>query len=592
MEKRWSLKELYPSFESVEFKTDLKKCEEMIEQFNQWGKENLHTTDGAQAKLEGYINQANELYLLFTRLYAFVSLTLSVETKHETALQMREKMQKMNVALTPIDVQFRKWVTSLENLEEKIDGSELLKEHCFALSEIVESGKYLLSEKEEQVIAEMDTTGATSWTNLHQNLTSNLMVDIELDGEVKKLPLSVIRNMAYESDVELRKKAYEAELKGYEKIDESIAAALNGIKGQVITIAKMRGYDSPLDETLLKSRMDRETLEAMLTAMKESLPAFHKYFQAKAKLLGHKGGLPFYDMFAPIGSVDMTFSYEESRDYIVDNMKKFSTKWADFMAHAFDNQWIDAEPREGKIGGAFCSNLKPIKASRILSNFTGSFSDMITLAHELGHAYHGDCLLDETMLNSEYPMPLAETASIFSETIIFEAALKSVNDDEALVILENSVSGAAQVIVDILSRYLFETEVFNRRKDHSLSVSELKEVMLDAQKEAYGDGLDHDCLHPYMWIPKIHYYHASLNFYNFPYAFGLLFAKGLYAEYLKQGDPFIDKFDQLLAATGKNKVGDVTKMIDIDVTSVDFWRASLKLIEEEIERFVELCDRA
>lgn len=449
----------------------------------------------------------------------------------------------------------------------------------------------MLSEKEEVLISKLTNTGSTAWSNLQNMISSTLVVDINIDGEEKQLPLPVVRNMAHDKDPAKRKLAYEAELKAYKKIEESSAAALNGIKGEVITLAELRGYKSPLEETLKDSRMDEETLNAMLTAMKEFLPVFHKYYRKKAEILGYENGLPFYEMFAPMGGVNRTFTYEEAMDYIIENFRSFSDRLADFVQNAYEKNWLDVEPREGKRGGAFCSNLHSIGESRIMANFNGSFSNMTTLAHELGHAYHGLNLKDETILNSGYPMPIAETASIFNETIVVNAALKEANDEEALSILEASISDAGQVIVDIYSRFLFETELFERRKTHPLSVNELKEIMLEAQKQAYGDGLDHDILHPYMWLNKTHYYSAGRNFYNFPYAFGLLFSKGLYAEYLKRGEEFVKEYDELLNATGKNNIKDVALRMGIDVSDPEFFRNSLRLIEKDIERFIELADK-
>lgn len=588
MNMRWSLKELYTSFDSPELAKDLAKCPILIEKIKTWAQNNLTSKDNAVAKLEEYINYQITFEDLAGKVYSFASLTTSTEAKNERGLQIIDRLQNLFTELTEPQVNFEKWLGSLDNLDELISSSALLEEHRFYLSEIAKRTKYLLSEKEEVLISKMSTSGSKAWSHLQALLTSTLMVDITVDGEAKKLPLPVVRNMAYEKDAEIRKTAYEAELNAYKKIEDSSAASLNGIKGEVITIAGMRGFKSPLEETLIKSRMDEETLNAMLEAMKESLPAFHKYYRRKGELLGHKNGLPFYDMFAPMGEVTRTFTYEEANDYIVKNFGTFSEKLAKFADNAFKQSWIDAEPREGKRGGAFCSGLHFIKQSRILSNFTGSFSDVTTLAHELGHGYHGYCLSEESSLNCDYPMPIAETASIFCETIVMNAALKEANDKEAFGILETLISDAGQVIVDILSRFIFESSVFEGRKDHSLSVNELKELMLNAQKEAYGDGLDHDLLHPYMWVNKVHYYYASLNFYNFPYAFGLLFAKGLYAEYLKRGETFVQEYDNLLAATGRNNIADVAAIMGIDVRSKAFWRSSLELIEKDIENFLEI----
>jgi len=591
MDMRWSLDRLYTSFESKEYKDDLKKLDELIKDFTDWSDNNLNSPENSTYKIETYLNKVIDLTNLFTKLMSFASLTSSVDAKNEDALKYMDMLNMKYSETAKAYSKFKQFIGSIDNLDELIESSKLLKEHSFYLKEIKSSTKYLLSQEEEILISKMKNTGSKAWAKLQNIVTSTLLVDMEMDGEMKKLPLTVVRNMAYSSDSALRKKAYEAELKSYEKIEETSAACLNGIKGEVITISNLRGYKSPLEQTLIDSRMDEEILNAMFTAMKESLPAFHRYFMKKAQLLGHKNGLPFYDLFAPIGNMNRTFSYEEARKYIVDNFRSFSDKLADFADNAFENRWIDAEPREGKRGGAFCSNLHPIKESRIMANFDGSFSNVITLAHELGHGYHGSCLVDESILNSSYPMPIAETASIFCETIVVNAALKEASEEEQLSILESSLQDAGQVIVDIYSRFLFEDEVFSRRKDHSLSVKELKNIMIEAQKAAYGNGLDHEYLHPYMWINKSHYYSAERNYYNFPYAFGLLFSKGLYYKYLEDEKSFVKKYDELLRETGKNNIADVAKMMDIDVHSVDFFRNSLKLIEKDIEKFIELADK-
>ncbi len=591
MNMRWSLDELYTSFESEEFISDMARFNKEIENFIQWADENLKTSDNPVYKTEEYLKRSIALSQLSSKLMAYPRLTLSVEAKNEIALQYMDKLQIKYSEITKPSVQFENFIGSLDDLEKIIESSKICKEHSFYLNEIKESTKYSLSEKEEILASKMSHTGSKAWSKLQNILTSTLLVDIELDGNLKQLPLPIIRNMAHNKDQEVRKTAYISELKAYKKIEESSAACLNGIKGEVITISQMRGYNSPLEQTLVTSRMDEETLNTMLKAIEESLPIFHKYYRKKGEILGHKNGLPFYDIHAPIGEMDKTYTYDEARKYVVENFRTFSDRLANFADNAFEKRWIDAEPREGKRGGAFCSNLHAIKESRILTSFNESFSNVITLAHELGHGYHGLCLKDETILNSRYPMPIAETASIFCETIVMNTALREASDKEKFSILESSISDAGQVIVDIYSRFLFEKELFKRRESHALSVNELNEIMLVAQKKAFGNGLDHDYLHPYMWINKPHYYYGERNFYNFPYAFGLLFSKGLYVEYLKDKDAFVKEYDKFLCATGKNNIVDVAKIMGIDVHSEDFFKSSLKLVEKDIEQFINLANK-
>lgn len=590
MNMRWDLDVLYTSFDSPECEQDWEQLCRETEEVKSWASEQLGNQENAVVKMEAYITKMTSILQKQNRLYSFAELTASVDAKNEKALQMVERIQNQSVELVEPNVQFQKWLGAVDDLDGQIGESALLETHRFMLKEMAEKSKYMLSEKEEIIIAKMKNTGSNAWTKLQEMLTSTLLVEVTVNGEKQQLPLPVVRNMAYEKDPEVRKQAYEAELAAYKKIEESSAASLNGIKGEVITVAKLRGYESVLDKTLKDARMDQETLDAMWTAIRESLPTFHKYYSKKAELLGHASGkLPFYDMFAPVGDADMRFTYEEARDFIVKHFGSFSEKLANYAARAFDNRWIDAETREGKRGGAFCANLHVVGESRIMANYTGSYNDVSTLAHELGHGYHGDCLVKEAFFNSDYPMPIAETASILCETIIANAALQQATPDEAFAILENDISGAGQVIVDIYSRFLFESALIEKRENGSLSVKELKELMLQAQKEAYGNGLDPEMLHPYMWVCKPHYYSADYNYYNFPYAFGLLFAKGLYAVYLERGEAFVEQYDQLLAVTGKMSIADVAAIMDVDVRSVDFWRNSLSFIGKDIEKFVELA---
>ena len=588
MSLNWSLKELYPSFESNEFKMDMEKLTTKIQEINEWANEIVEDDCNILLKLEEYIKRYSKLNELISKIGAFIELSISVNTKDSEALRYSDIFEKKLTYIVEASTKLERYISKISDIDSIIEKSELLKAHEFVLKNIVEQSKYLLSDKEESIIANMKNTGSNAWSKLKDNLISSLKVEINEDGEVKEYPLTVVLNMAEDKCEEVRKRAYEAEIASYKKVEEGVAAALNGIKGEVITVCDFRGYKSPLEKTLLDSRMDEESLNAMLDAMKESLPAFRKYLRRKAEMLGHKNGLPFYDLYAPISSADMKFTYDEGAKFVVKNFRTFSDNLGDFAQKAIDNDWIDVEPREGKVGGAFCAGLHFIGESRVLLNYGGSFGDVVTMAHELGHGFHGECLKNEAILNSEYPMTIAETASTFCETIIKKAAIKEANKDEALAILEAEICDCTQVIVDIYSRFLFEKSVFEARKESALTVEKIKELMLEAQREAYGDGLDPEYLHPYMWAWKPHYYDANYNYYNFPYAFGLLFAKGLYAEYLKKGTSFTSEYEKLLSITGKNKIADITKEVGIDIHNKEFWRNSLKTIQDDIEKFIEL----
>ena len=584
---RWNLDDLYTSFDSKEFLADFEAAKKEVADMGEWAAANFASKDNAKEKLEAHINRVNG-FKAWQKLMTFTMLSRSVDESDELAKKYSDRLRVIFADMSKPNVLFRAYVCSLPNLDELIAQSDILKEHEFLLKETVERGKYLLSEKEELVMAMMRATGSSAWEDIKNQITSIMKMEVEIEGEKKLLNLTAIRNLAHDANQQTRRNAYFAELKSYEEVNKVAAAALNAVKGEVLTNVKLRGYDSALHMTLVNSRMQEGTLNAMLEAIVDSLPSLRRFFKRKAELLGHKNGLPFYDLFAPTGKVNMSFTYEEAKEFILEHFTTYSKKLGDFTRQAFENDWVDAEVRDGKRGGAFCSNIHAIGQSRIMSNYSNSFSNMKTLAHEFGHAYHGECLKHLPSLKTSYTMPIAETASTFCETIVTNAAIKKADRDQAYAILEAEITGALQVIIDIYSRFVFEKSFFEKRQGGSLSVSEINSLMEEAQKTAYGDGLDPEYLHPYMWINKVHYYYAERNFYNFPYAYGLLFSLGLYAQYLKEGESFVQKYDDLLAATGSATLEQIGDLAGIDVRTKDFWKQSISVIEGKIDEFCNL----
>lgn len=585
MEHFWDLSTIYKSFEHESYQEDIKKLHESIDALSK-----LKLTEDFDTTAAAFINHFNKTLELFYPIVTYASLTYSTDTNNDTALKYLSKMEETSALLTEPSVKFQKWLKNFDISVIENSKNETVSKHEFYLKETYKKASHLLSDQEEILLSKLQAVGSSAWSNLQGKLTSGLMIDFEIDGQVKPYSLSMIRTFANHKDQDVRKRAYEAELKGYKRIDESIAASLNAIKGEVNILSKLRGYDSPLQQSASTAQLDMASLEAMISAMKEKLPVFHNYLKRKALLLGHKGSLPFYDLFAPVSSSSLTYTYEEAQAFVLKNFGAFSQELSDFAKNAFDNKWLDVEPREGKRGGAFCAGVRGRSQSRIMLNFDGSFSEVSTMAHELGHGYHNSQVYKETMLNASYPMPVAETASIFCETIVTNAAIESASKEDAVFILEKSIEGSTQVIVDILSRFIFEKNVFDARLEGPLSVVQINNIMSEAQKEAYGDGLDAQTLHPYMWICKPHYYSSGFSFYNYPYAFGLLFGKGLYAQY-KSGRPnFVEAYNTLLNNTTKMDAKAVAKTMGIDITKKDFWLASLEMIEEEINQFIRLTE--
>ena len=571
----WTLEDLYPSFESQEFKQDVEAYKALKGKF-----ESLTLEDSIEG-ITQVVKLLEESTVLTGRLYNYIHLTLATDTTHETATQVEVQLAGVSADLQATYAKVSKF---LGTIQTDITTDPFLAEYRYYFEEAKKDATHLLSDELEEVLAKMSISGGKAWSQLFDFMWSSAQG--EYKGEV--VTLSEIRGKAYDSDAEVRKSAYEAELKMYDAIKEPIAFSLNHIKKEVLTTSQLRGFESPLAHTLEASRMSRETLDALLEAIREYLPNFRKYLRHKAALLGHENGLPFYDLFAPVGNSSRTFTVEESKDYLIENFKTFSADLAEMTEEFFDKHYIDFYPRKGKVGGAFCANLPMIKQSRVLTNFTGSLSDVVTLAHELGHAYHGLHIENHRPLNQDYSMPVAETASTFNENIIMNTAIKEASDEEKIALIESQLQDTTQIIVDIYSRYLFESAVFENREQSFMFSKDLEEMMLSAQKEAYGDGLDQSYLHPYMWACKPHYYSTGLSFYNFPYAFGGLFSKGLYAIYQEQPEGFVEKYQELLRATTVSCVEDTAKVLGVDVSTPEFWKKALAEVAESIEAFIAL----
>lgn len=583
MNTEWSLEVYYKGYEDPAFAEDFE-----LLQKNAQALETALGQAREQDDVQGLVTvlEAKEAYakVLF-KLNEYLGLRNSVDTTDGKTLDYIGRLDKINASTAKAQSAMDKYIAGVADLEACIAAHPLLTEYAFLLRNTKKNAVHLFSDEMEAMISRMNLSGGNAWSRLFDYLTSTLKVDY--DGEQITLP--AVRNLANDPDGAVRKKAYEAELASYAKIEGSIAYALNNIKSQVRMLAQERGYDSALTMTLDQSNMKRETLDAMFGAMQEYLPVFHKYMRAKAEYLGYHNGLPWFEMLAPLGRNDKKYTLEEAKQCLLDSFGQFSKDMADMMERAFDEEWIDFYPREGKVGGAFCCEVSHAGQSRILANFNGSFDAVDTLAHELGHAYHGTQTCSHRILNRDYPMQVAETASTFNETHITCLAIAKATGEEKLALLDNILMNTTQVICDIYSRFLFEDSVFNACEDRFLMPEDLKAMMLDAQKKAYGDGLDPEYMHPYMWACKGHYYSEALSYYNFPYAFGAMLAMGLYSMYLKEGEAFLPKYNKFLHATTVMSVEDTAAVVGIDLTSKDFWRESLKSFADMIDEFVELA---
>ncbi|HSF81710.1 MAG TPA: M3 family oligoendopeptidase [Anaerolineales bacterium] len=593
----WDLTNVYPALNSAEFSADFEALKLQLAALDQFVTEKISLVkdtlgSAEQAELvQEMLERLNAVYLLTGKLRSYIHSFISTDSFNLEAKRISSEYEMLLVGLRNQEVKLKRWIGSLSAvLPALIDLNPVCQAHAFYLLETDTQSKFLMSDAEEALAAELYLSGASAWNKLQGVVTSQLSVEIELDGEIKSLAMPALINLHSHPDEGVRKKAHFAEIAAWEKNREPLASALNGIKGSVNTLNRRRQREDALHSALDSTRIDRQTLQALLAAMAGSFPDFRRYFKAKASRLG-KERLAWWDIFAPLGKTTTNYSYAEACDFIIEHFGQFSPDLQAYARRAFDNNWIDAEPRVGKRGGAFCMAIPGVNESRVLCNFDGSLDQVFTIAHELGHAYHNECRFraGKTELQRVTPMTLAETASIFCETIITEAILEQTSDPkEELAILETALIGDAQVVVDIYSRYLFEKEVFERREKAELSADDLCETMERAQKATYGDGLDENQLHPYMWTWKPHYYYPHLSFYNFPYTFGLLFGTGLYAIYQERGAGFIPDYVDLLASTGEATPAELAGRFGIDIREQDFWESSLSVVKQRIDRYCSL----
>jgi oligoendopeptidase F len=593
---RWDMTSVFPALDSPEFDAAfaaaVARVPELVALFDAEGITALSPTpgeadDALTARYERVTDALNDFLARQREVSAYISSFISTDATNALA---QAKMSELRSALVPMSVLYTRYTAWLGSLptESLTARSPVAAGHAYYLWEAKEYAAHLLPPGEEELSAQLSLAGGSAWGKLYSDFTSLLTVPFarQPDGETENLPMSVIRSLANDPDADTRRRAYEAEIAAWERSALPLAAAMNAIKYESLTMAKRRGWGTPLDAAVFGNHIDRATLDAMLSSARKAFPDIRRYLRAKARLVSGAERLPWYDLFAPLPGAEAEWNWANATRFVAEEFGVYSPKLRGLAERAFTENWIDAEPRPGKRDGAFCMMVRGGE-SRVFQNYQGSFREVSTLAHELGHAYHNLCQADCTLLQRGTPMTLAETASIFCETLIQGPALARAGRAERLVLLEAALQRNCQTVVDIYSRVLFEERTIEARAKRELSSAELCEIMAEAQRETYGDGLDPDHLHPYMWAAKPHYYGSS--FYNFPYMFGLLFSLGLYAVYQKEPDGFHDRYDDLLRRSGMATAHELAQGFDIDLRAESFWDASLDVVRANVNEFEELA---
>ena len=586
---RWSATDLHESFDSRSFQeamertgADATRLEALFDQHGIRAVASRPVTPDDGAAADAVVAALNAYGDHTDLTEAYIYATTSTDTFDERAQALMAEFEMQAVRRRPLVARFAEWMASL-GVDELATVSTQVAEHREPFLKLAARAEHQMSEAEEGLYAELLASGSSAWGQLQQTVTSQLTTTVTMpDGSTPTLPMAAVRGLASNPDPAVRKAAYDAEMSAWPQVATAVAAAMNGVKGEANVVNRRRGWASPLDASLFANSVSRPTFDAMQQAVVESLPDFRHWLRSKARLHGHEGGLPWWDLFAPLPFAPSDISWDEGLGIVRTAFAAYGGPLAGIVDRAVQEQWLDAGPRPGKVGGAFCMPFIDDR-SLVLLNWSGSVDSAQTTAHELGHAYHNTQLAHRTSMQKAVPMALAETASIFCETLVVEEGLGRLQGRDRLALLDTDLQGSAQVVVDIHSRFLFETEVFARRQRRTLGVSELNELMLQAQADAYGDGIDQSTAHPHMWVLKPHYYGS--HFYNWPYTYGLLFGLGLYAQYRNDPERFRSHYDDALSRAGMATAEELGAVFGFDVTDVGFWRASLDVVRARIASY-------
>ena len=589
---RWSVADVHQSFDARSFTDAMEsagagvtRLEALFEEHNVRAitPRPVQPADGEAA--DSVISTFNNVVEAQENLGAYIYATVSTDSRNERAQGLLSEMETLDARVSPLLARLADWVAAL-GTEQLATVSTEARDHMGPLERLQARAEHQMSEVEEGLYSELGTTGSSAWGRLQGDLTSQLSTEVHLPTGTKTMPMAAVRGLSTDSDLNVRKAAYEAEMRAWPTIAVACAAAMNSIKGEANVVNRRRKWKQPLDASLYSNNVSLETFNAMQSAVHASLPDFRRWMRVKAKLVGDTNGLSWWNLSAPLSISPGPISWDQGISLVKGAFASYSDRLSHLVDRSINEQWLDAEPREGKVGGAFCMSFVDDR-SLVLLNWSGSVDSAQVTAHELGHAYHNTQLAHRTALQKRLPMALAETASIFCETLVVEEGLSRLQGDDRLALLDVDLIGANQVVVDIHSRFMFETEVFARRQKRTLGVSELNEIMLSAQRDAYGDGLDQTTAHPHMWVLKPHYYGS--HFYNWPYTYGLLFGLGLYAQYQLDPEKFRDGYDDVLSRAGMDTAEQLGQAFGIDVTSESFWTASLDVLRARMRNYEQLA---
>ena len=590
LNQRWDLDSIFPGgSSSPELQEQLNSVRSQIAALK--AKVEALGSELDAEQLRELVHEMQDVQTGFGECRAFVACLTAQNVRDNQAKLLQGDLGQISAALAGVFTSIDHLLASIpEDRWQALFTDEELKELSFNLNERRNVAKTKMAPDLEALATDLGVDGYHAWSHLYYTIVGDMSIEVERDGKAETLSMGQAANLLSNPDPDLRREVFHKFEAAWAEKAELFASTLNHLAGFRINLYQHRGWDDVLAEPLQINRMERATLDAMWGAVQGGKPHLAKFLQRKAELLG-LDQVAWYDLNAPLGDAGKEIPFEEAKAFVVDQFRKFSPEIADFTQQALDRRWVEAENRGGKRPGAFCTSFPLSKESRVFMTYSGTISSLGTLAHELGHAYHGYVLKDRPMFLRRYAMNVAETASTFGELLVVDGAISAASSpEEKLGILEDKIGRSVAFFMDIHSRFLFETRFYEARKKGLVSAAQLNELMTEAQKEAFLDALKE--YHPHFWASKLHFYSTGVPFYNFPYTFGYLFSAGVYAKAKEEGQGFARRYAELLGDTARMSVEDLARRhLGADLTKPDFWEAAVKLATDDVEEFLRLTDK-
>lgn len=587
----WDLESLFPGGgNSEKFQVFLKEIEEETEEFaievDTFNPTVVELRNGNH--LEAIFSLYEKLQVKSREAGAFISCLHAQNTKDTSAQLLVGKRSTIQANISAVKTKLDQQLALIsEETWKECLHTDALRPMAFVLNEYRNSAREKMSEDKEVLMNDLAVDGYHGWSQMYDALVGAMEVEIEMDDKKGTYSVGQAANKLSHPDRSVRQYVSEEIEKTWREKAPLFGQTLNHLAGFRLQSYKHRGWDNILKEPLEDNRMKEETLNAMWDAIVEAKEPFVRFLHKKAEILG-VDKLALHDIGAPLHSSSIKLDYSDGARFIIDQFNVFSPKMGQFAKGAFEKRWIEAEDRAGKRPGGFCTSFPYSKETRIFMTYSGTASNLATLAHELGHAYHQRIMNDMNGLNQRYAKNVAETASTFAEMIVADAAVKNATSKkEKISLLANKIQRSVTFFMNIHARFLFEKRFYEERKEGLVSENRLNSLMDEAQREAYHDTTENT--DPTFWASKLHFYKTSVPFYNFPYTFGYLFSLGIYAQAKKQGTSFEDNYVELLKDTGRMSTEELAqKHLQVDLTKSDFWQDAIQLCVNDVEEFLSL----